>query len=386
MRSAAPNTNLAIFSMAVCAAMLVASEFMPLAVLSPLAAGLGSSEGQTGQANAISGVFAVLASLAISTLGGRLDRKFVLIGVSAALAISAAALALATSLWGVVLGRMFLGLAVGGFWSLSTATIMRLVLPARVPAALTVMYMGQAVAAAFAAPLGAWFADVIGWRAVFWALVPLTGALALLQAAALPRMAGRKGQSFAALWRVLRRPYVARGLAAAMGTWAAAATMFTYLRPYLEGAMGADAGQVTLMLTLLGMAGFAGTWAGGRLAARFGARLLAGPALVMAGVTFGLIFASQSATLVGALLLIWGAVNTGMSVVWMTWLAQNIDDQPELAGSLIVPALQTAIMGGGILGGALLDGFGISATFGASVAIGLIAAALAGTGRALVKG
>ena len=386
MTSPTSANSLAIFSMAVCAAMLIASEFMPLAVLSPMAAGLGASEGQTGQANAISGVFAVLSSLAITTFGGRLDRKFVLIGVSAALAVSAAALALATSLWGVVLGRVFLGLAVGGFWSLSTATIMRLVPPARVPAALTAMYMGQAVAAAFAAPLGAWFADVIGWRAVFWALVPLAGALALLQATALPRMAGREGQSFAALWAVLRRPYVMRGLAAAMGTWAASATMFTYLRPYFEGAMGAGAGQVTAMVTLLGLAGFVGTWAGGRLAARYGTRLLAGPALVMAVVTFGLIFAAHSTVMVGALLMVWGAVNTGMSVVWMTWLAQNIDDQPELAGSLMVPALQLAIMGGGVLGGALLDGFGVSATFGASVAIGVMAAALAGTGRRLVKG
>jgi predicted MFS family arabinose efflux permease len=386
MTKTTPATSLAVISMAVCAAMLVASEFMPLAVLTPMAAGLGATEGQTGQANALSGVFALLSSLAITTLGGRLDRKFVLIGVSFSLAISAAFLALATSLWGVVLGRVFMGLAVGGFWSLSTATIMRLVEPARVPAALTVMYMGQAVAAAFGAPLGAWFADVIGWRWVFWALVPLAGALALLQVAVLPRMAGREGQTFAALWALLRRPYVARGLAAAMGTWAASATMFTYLRPYLEGAMGAGAGQVTLMLTLLGLAGFVGTWAGGLLVARHGARLLAGPALVMAGVTFGLIFAAHSALLMGALLMVWGAVNTGMSVIWMTWLAQNIDDQPELAGSLMVPALQTAIMGGGMLGGALLDGFGISATFGASVAIGLIAALLAGTGRALVKG
>jgi predicted MFS family arabinose efflux permease len=161
--------------------------------------------------------------------------------------------------------------------------------------------------------------------------------------------------------------------------------MFTYLRPFLESTLGADAAQVTLMFTILGMAGFVGTWAAGRLVARHGARLFAGPALIMALLTFGLITLGDSALVVAGLLMIWGAVNTGMSVIWMTWLAQNIDDQPELAGSLMVPTLQLAIMGGGVLGGALLDGFGISATFGASVVLGLCAVALAGNGRALLK-
>lgn len=51
----------AVLSMALCVAMLIASEFMPVSLLTPMAEGLRATEGQTGQAISISGLFAVAA-------------------------------------------------------------------------------------------------------------------------------------------------------------------------------------------------------------------------------------------------------------------------------------------------------------------------------------
>jgi hypothetical protein len=53
----------AVFSMALCVAVLIASEFMPVSLLTPIAQDLGMTEGRTGQAISISGIFAVLTSL-----------------------------------------------------------------------------------------------------------------------------------------------------------------------------------------------------------------------------------------------------------------------------------------------------------------------------------
>src|SRR5687768_6173058 len=60
----------AVHSMALCVAMLIASEFMPVSLLTPMAEGLRASEGQTGQAISISGLFAVAASMLITTAAG----------------------------------------------------------------------------------------------------------------------------------------------------------------------------------------------------------------------------------------------------------------------------------------------------------------------------
>jgi predicted MFS family arabinose efflux permease len=50
----------AVGSMALCVAMLIAAEFMPVSLLTPIAADLGATEGMAGQAISVSGLFAVV--------------------------------------------------------------------------------------------------------------------------------------------------------------------------------------------------------------------------------------------------------------------------------------------------------------------------------------
>ena len=68
----------AVGSMALCVAVLIASEFMPVSLLTPIASDLGVTEGQAGQAISISGLFAVVTSLFIAGLTRSIDRKVVL--------------------------------------------------------------------------------------------------------------------------------------------------------------------------------------------------------------------------------------------------------------------------------------------------------------------
>src|SRR5215213_12017413 len=72
----------AVGSMALCVAMLIASEFMPVSLLTPIAHDLGATEGMAGQAISISGLFAVVTSLFIATIAGRFDRRHVLLGLT----------------------------------------------------------------------------------------------------------------------------------------------------------------------------------------------------------------------------------------------------------------------------------------------------------------
>ena len=65
----------AVVSMALCVAVLIASEFMPVSLLTPIAGDLGITEGQAGQAISISGLFAVITSLFVAGLTRRIDRK-----------------------------------------------------------------------------------------------------------------------------------------------------------------------------------------------------------------------------------------------------------------------------------------------------------------------
>lgn len=56
----------AVAAMSLCVALLIAAEFMPVSLLTPIATDLGASNGMAGLAIAISGLFAVPTSLLIA--------------------------------------------------------------------------------------------------------------------------------------------------------------------------------------------------------------------------------------------------------------------------------------------------------------------------------
>lgn len=375
----------AVLSMSLCVALLLASEFMPVSLLTPMAESLSATEGATGQAISISGLFALAASLLITTVAGRINRKSVLIGLTVLMLISLIMVAMAPNFAVLITARAVLGICIGGFWALATAVMMRLVPSQDLPRALSIMYGGQAIASAFAAPLGAWLGDIFGWRAVFWALTPLVAVNLVWHLIALPSLPAGGRQSFSALIEVLRRPYFQRGLIAAMLSWGSAFTMFTYLRPFLEQVTGVDAAGLSVLLLVLGLAGFVGTWAAGRIVGKGVASLLKLPALIMGGVALALLIMGSSVVATGVFLAVWGAMNTALSVIFMTWMSQNVEDAPEAGGSLMVAAIQGSILLGALIGGLLLESFSITTTFASSVALAALAVALIGGGQRLLK-
>lgn len=375
----------AVLSMALCVAMLIASEFMPVSLLTPMAEGLRATEGQTGQAISVSGLFAVVASLLITTAAGKLDRKWVMVAMTAFMLASLALVAAAPNFAVLMIGRALLGICIGGFWALATAVIMRLVPKADVPKALALMYGGQAIAAAFAAPIGSYLGGMFGWRAVFWALTPIVAVNLVWHLVALPSLPAHQKQDFRSMLGLLKRPYFLRGLAACMLSWGSAFSMFTYLRPFLEKVTGVDVTTLSVLLLILGCAGFVGTWAAGRFLKGNVAPFLKLPALVMGGATVGLLLLGFSPIATGLFMAIWGAMNTMFSVIWMTWMSQNADDAPEAGGSLMVAAIQASILLGAVVGGLLLDAISIQATFIGSVVLAGAALLPIGNGHKMLK-
>lgn len=374
----------AIGSMTMCVALLIASEFMPISLLTPIARDLGATEGLAGQAISISGLFAVVTSLLIATISGRLDRRHVLTGLTATMLVSLALIATAPNFGLLMVARALLGITIGGFWSLSTATIVRLVPANAVPKALGILYMGNAAATAFAAPLGSYLGGLIGWRGVFWALVPLAAVTMVWQWISLPSMTSTERVPAGRVLALLRRPNVARAMAGVMLTFGGAFAAFTYLRPFLENRVQATLPQLSLLLLALGSAGFVGTYAASALLNRHLYRLLKNLPLALGGVTIGMLLAGHQLWALALLMFAWGALNAAIPVSWFNWLTQGIRDEPEAGGGLMVAAIQLAIMLGAGFGGLLLDHFSIVATMVGGAALMAFGAMAVGTGRRLL--
>lgn len=372
--------------MALCVAMLIAAEFMPVSLLTPIATDLGASPGMAGQAISVSGLFAVATSLLIATLAGHLDRRHVLMALTAAMLVSLVLIAEARNFAMLMAARALLGIVIGGFWSLATATVMRLVPEESVPKALGIIYMGNAVATAFAAPIGSYLGGIIGWRGVFWALVPIAAVNLVWQWLSLPAMPPQTANPVSKVFGLLWRRHVTVAMLGAMLTFGGAFSAFTYFRPFLETSTHVSVPQLSALLLGLGAAGFAGTSAASALVRRHLYRLMWGLPLALAAVTLALLAVGQVVWGVAVMLIVWGTLNSAIPVAWASWLAKDLGDEPESGGGLMVAAIQLAIMLGAALGGFLLDRYSIAATFIGGAILLALAAATIGKGDRISSG
>ena len=375
-----------VFAMSVCAFALIASEFLPVSLLTPIAGDLRITEGMAGQGIAISGAFAVLTSLFISALAGSLNRKTLLLGLTLAMGVSGAIVALAPNYATYMLGRALIGVVVGGFWSMSAATAIRMV-PARdVPRALAIVNGGNALATVVAAPLGAWLGTVIGWRGAFLCLVPVSLLALAWQWKTLPSMpAAARTPGIGNVFKVFtlfRHPGVAVGMGASSLLFMGQFGLFTYVRPFLEAVTNVHGATISLFLLVLGAAGFIGTVLIGRVLQHSFYRTLIVIPLLMAATALALIAFGGSAAIVLALLALWGLAGTSAPVGWWAWIAKVFPKDAEAGGGLFVAVVQMSIALGSTVGGMLFDHSGWRSTFVASaVLLAACAALTAATAR-----
>lgn len=366
-----------VFAMTLCVFVLIASEFMPVSLLTPIAADLRVTEGMAGQGIAISGALAVLTSLTLSSLVGGVNRKTLLLGLTLLMALSGAMVGLASGYLVYLTGRALIGITIGGFWSMSAATAIRLVPAHRVPRALAIFNGGNALATVVAAPLGSYLGATVGWRGAFLSLVPLAIAAFIWQYLSLPSMESKKQPpSRGSVFRLFRRPAVAAGLLACglffMGQFA----LFTYVRPFLETVTRVNATGLSLILLATGGAGFVGTlMVSPLLNARFYLTLMTIP-LLMAVIAGALLLTGKHVRAVGVLLGLWGMLATAAPVGWWTWIARTLPEDAEAGGGLMVAVIQFSIALGSTLGGLVFDHLGWQSAFGLSALMLLGAAAL----------
>ncbi|VFR88935.1 Putative transcriptional regulator [plant metagenome] len=364
--------------MSLCVFALIASEFMPVSLLTLIATDLRVTEGMAGQGIAISGAFAVLTSLSISSLAGGMNRKTLLLALTALMAVSGVVVAMAPNYPIYLAGRALIGVVIGGFWSMAAATAMRLVPPAQVPRALAIFNGGNALATVVAAPLGSYLGAIMGWRDAFLCLVPVAAIALVWQWFSLPAMTptGRTRGS-GNVFKVLGSRPVALGMAACGAFFMGQFALFTYVRPFLETVTQVDVSTLSLILLVIGVAGFVGTALIGAVLRRGLYRALVTIPVLMAAISLALIPFGAWITPVVVLLGLWGLLATSAPVGWWSWIAEAMPQDAEAGGGLMVAVIQLCIALGSTAGGLLFDASGYRSTFLLSAFVLLVAAVLA---------
>ncbi|QGZ34129.1 MFS transporter [Stappia indica] len=363
----------AVFAMSLGVFSLVGAEFLPASLLTPMAEDLGITEGLAGQAVTATAAMGVVASLLVAALTHRIDRRTVLAGFSVLLILSNLVVAFAGSVEVLLAGRLLLGAALGGFWSLSTAVVMRLVPEASVPKALSIMVSGVSAATIFAAPVGSYLGDLLGWRYVFAGAAGLGVAVLAVQLATLPALPPRGRSRLSTLVELMSRRHIALAMLAVLLVFAGHMSLFTYIRPFLETVTGIGVTAISATLLAFGIANFLGNYLGSLLVARSLRLTLALAPLAISALAYLLTNLGASFPSALVIITVWGLAFGTVPVAWSAWVSRAVADEAESAGGLLVAAINLAIAAGAAVGGLVLDLSGVVSVFLTSGAVLVLA-------------
>ncbi len=286
--------------------LLVTTEFLPIGLLSPLAHDLGVTEGRAGLSVSAPGVVAAIAAPLLIVLAGKLDRRFVILALTVSILVSNLIGAVAGTFPVFLMGRLILGLAVGGLWSFAVAVGRRLVPESAGARATAIISLGISAGTVFGMPVGAVLADGIGWRMVFGANAVLGLAILALQLRFLPRLPTTSAIRLGQLVAFAQIPIARVGLIAAALVAGAHFIAYTYLEPFLRDTLALGRSGVPIALAGYAVAGIAGSFLGERLAVHGIRPAFAGAAMLLGASVFAAALTANVPVAALTLLMAWG--------------------------------------------------------------------------------
>ena len=367
---------LAVFSLACGTFVLVNTEFLPIGLLSPIAQSLGVTEGHAGLAVMLPGIIAAISAPLIMLFAKRMDRRTLLLLLSATVIVANGIAVMAESFNILLIGRIILGVGVGGFWSFAIPSGRRLVAEEQGARAISLITAGVAVGTVAGVPAGAFIGDLFGWRMAFTLNAVLALVFFILQWLALPSLPAQQSIGLRAMLGVTKvagiRYALIIGVFMAGGHFAA----YTYLEPWLRFNLQLSASNISLLLMGYGVAGLIGTLTTEITVREFGVKrafmlnmlLLSVSVLVLSLFNVPLPLAS-------ALVILWGLAFGALPVCLNIWTYQASPALFETGSALLVCVFQTSLALGALFGGILADSAGVSSAF----LLGGVLTLLAGT-------
>jgi DHA1 family purine ribonucleoside efflux pump-like MFS transporter len=243
----------------------------------------------------------------------------------------------------------------GGFWSLSSALVVRLVSMDGVAKGMAVVMAGVSLSSITAPPLGAVIAEAADWRAAFFAGTGIAVIALLANIFTLPRLPATDMARLGTLTVLLRRRAVQITLLGVVCIASAHFGGLTYIRPLLETVTKLNSTTIAEVLLGFGIANFVGNLANGTLVDRHLRPMMAINALLIAVAALCLAVFGADLVVAAIAALLWGFGFGGSVLGLQTYGARAAPDHLEAVGGLFVATFQISIATGAAVGGVIVD-------------------------------
>lgn len=365
----------ALLALAMTGFICIVTETLPAGLLPEIGSGLGVSASLAGQMVTVYALGSLLAAIPLTIATQSWRRRTVLLVTVVGFLVFNSLTALSSDYWLTLIARFFAGVSAGLAWSLIAGYARRMVAPHLQGRALAVAMVGTPIALSLGVPMGTWLGGFMGWRMAFGLMSGMTLVLIVWVLIKVPDYPGQSSSQRLPLRQVFLTPGV-RSVLAVVFTWMLAHNiLYTYVAPFVSRA-GLDR-DVDLVLLTFGVAALASIWLTGRLVDRHLRTTVLASLALFAAVSIFLGVFSGSAVAVYVGVFIWGLTFGGAATLLQTALADAAGKGSDVALSMNVVVWNSAIAGGGLLGGVLLGQWGTSAFAGVLLALLVISLAIA---------
>jgi len=353
----------------------VLSEFLPIGLLPSISSDLGVRVATAGLMVVVTGLAAAVAAPAVTVATSRLDRRVVLIGLSAVLVVSDVVAATAAAFAVLLVARLLLGVALGGFWAIGAGIAGRLVEESQAIRATSLITAGISIATVVSLPLGAFVAATSTWRLAF-VIGAMIGAVALvLQLLTLPAIPAQQRVRPTELMGLFRVPRASIGLLVAAFLFAAQFAAYTYVSPFLQDVAKVSPDVVSVALLVFGVSGIIGNFATSAALDRSVLGTLTALGVALAAAVALLPLVAHLPVAVFVLLVVWGLVWGGLPLGLQTWMVQATPQGAEAGLAMFVTTIQVALAIGSSIGGIAVAASGIAVDFQLAAVIALLGTA-----------
>ena len=352
------------------------TEYIPIALLSDIGQSFDKPATEVGMMITVYAWIVALLSLPLMLMTKNIERRKLLLMLFALFALFHALSFFSWNFNILLVSRIGIALTHAVFWSITASLAVRLAPTGKTNQALGLLSTGTVLAMVLGIPLGRVIGQYFGWQLSFLLIGVCAAGVMLVLAKNLPALPSQNTGSLSSLPSLFKRRNLMLLYAMTVLIITAHFTAYSYIEPFVLQVGGFKAEQVTIVLSLYGLAGFAASYLFGKWFAKSQRLFMLGAvAIILLSALLLLLFASFPYA-VYALVFIWGVAIVIVSLGMVSKVLAFASDATDVANSIYSGLYNVGIGGGALLGHYVTVWFGLSN-------IGIAGALLAAAGLAV---